>query len=120
MGNFLKQTSAALNLGRDIAKITGQDVRDDIAQRQAQAQAAATREAAEASAKASREAAAQATRQMELAAARQAAESARDAANDVPAENPDVLLTNPVTASPAAARKRRSQFGTGYSAGVSI
>lgn len=120
MGNWIKMTDGPLNLGRDIAKITGQDVRDDISQRQAAAQADATRAAAEASAKATREAAAQATRQMELQAARAAAESAKADVLATPMENADVLLDSPATTAPSVARKRRQQFGTGYSAGVKI
>ncbi len=120
MGNWIKMTDGPLNLGRDIAKITGQDVRDDISQRQAAAQAEATKAAAEASAKATREAAAQATRQMELQAARAAAESAKADTLEKPMENADVLLTTSEASSPTVARRRRSQFGTGYSAGVNI
>lgn len=107
-------------MGQWIAKLTGQDKVIDQAQRDAQNQAAATSEAAAKQAKATQEAAAQAARQMELNAARAAVEQAAADAAQKPIENPDVLLSNPKTTSSVAARKKRSTFGTGHSAGVNI
>lgn len=107
-------------MGQWIAKLTGQDQIIDQAQRDAQNQAAATAEAAAKQAKATQEAAAQAARQMELSAARASVEQAAADAAAKPIENPDVLLSSPQQGSVSAARKRRSTFGTGYSAGVNI
>lgn len=106
-------------MGQWIAKLTGQDKVIDQAQRDAQNQAAATAEAADKQAKATQEAAAQAARQMELSAARASVEQAAADAAAKPIENPDVLLSSP-QATTATARKKRSTFGTGYSAGVNI
>ncbi len=107
-------------MGQWIAKLTGDDKTQDAQNRAAEDQATATKAAAEKTAKATQEAAAQATRQMELSAARNKLEMSAAEQATKPMENADVLLDTAVAASPAAARKRRSQFGTGYSAGVNI
>ena len=107
-------------MGQWIAKLTGDDKIQDAQNRAAEAQATATKTAAEKTAKATQEAAAQATRQMELSAARNKLEMQAAEQATKPMENADVLLDTAATAAPAAARKRRSQFGTGYSAGVNI
>lgn len=107
-------------MGQWIAKLTGDDKTQDAQNRAAEDQATATRAAAEKTAKATQEAAAQATRQMELSAARNKLEMSAAEQATKPMENADVLLDNPATSSPTVARKRRSQFGTGYSAGVNI
>lgn len=107
-------------MGQWIAKLTGDDKVQDSQNRAAENQAEATRVAAEKTAKATREAAAQATRQMELAASRNRAEMAAQEQAAKPMENADVLLTPGGAASPTAARKRKSSFGVGYSAGVNI
>lgn len=107
-------------MGQWIAKLTGDDKVQDAQNRAAEEQAAATKAAAEKTAKATQEAAAQATRQMELDAARNKLEMQAAEQATKPMENADVLLDTAATAAPAAARKRRSQFGTGYSAGVNI
>lgn len=107
-------------MGQWIAKLTGDDKTQDAQNRAAENQATATAAAAERTAKATREAAAQATRQMELAAARSQAEMAAQEVATKPTENADVLLDAPGASSPIAARKRKSTFGVGYSAGVNI
>ncbi len=107
-------------MGQWIAKLTGDDKTQDAQNRAAENQAVATKAAAEKTAKATQEAAAQATRQMELAATRNRAEMAAAEQANKPVENADVLLDAPAANSVSTARKRKSQFGTGYSAGVSI
>lgn len=107
-------------MGQWIAKLTGQDKLIDAQQRDAENQAAAATASAERTAKAAQEAAAQATRQMELSAARNKLEMSAAEQASKPMENADVLLDAPAAGGPGAARKRRSQFGTGYSAGVNI
>ena len=107
-------------MGQWIAKLTGDDKVQDSQNRAAENQAEATRVAAERTAKATQEAAAQATRQMELAASRNKIEMAAAEQANKPIENADVLLDAPATTSTSNARRRKSQFGTNYSAGVSI